>query len=93
MKKNYRQAFNALKKMGCPVIERPEGDRDGLFVISAEENVDRVWADYWEYSCGDDVVFLLFGGVRGVAQDICDVLHEHGLYAEWINPGIVGVYE
>lgn len=83
MRRKYRNAFNELKALGCPVIERPEGDRDGAFVISGESNCDKVWADYWEPAFG------LFG----VNMDVVNVLRKHGLHAEWINPGCVGVYE
>ena len=82
MKRNERNAFNELEAMGAPVIERPEGDGDGPFVLSAEDNVDRVWADYWQGEFG------LFG----VAQDVCDIAEKHGLFCEWINPGCVGFY-
>lgn len=83
MTRDERKLFNALKAMGCPVISRPDGDADGAFVISAEDNVDRVWADYWEDWFGE----------FGVAQDVCDVVRKHGFFCEWINPGIVGVYK
>ncbi len=28
----------------------------------------------------------------GVRQDVVEILDRNGLYAEWINPGMVGVY-
>ncbi|QGH74780.1 hypothetical protein MAL1_00001 [Bacteriophage DSS3_MAL1] len=83
MKANERKAFNELKAIGAPVIERPEGDGDGPFVLSAEDNDSRIWADYYSPEFG------LFG----VAQDVTDILESNGLFAEWINPGMVGVYQ
>ena len=82
MKRNERNLFNALKAMGAPVIERPEGDGDGPFVLSAEDNYDFIWADYYM----DDY------GEFGVATVVCDKAREHGMFPEWINPGIVGFY-
>lgn len=82
MTRNERNLYGALKAMGAPVIERPEGDGDGGFVMSAEDNYDHVWADYWmpDY------------GMFGVMQRVYDLAIEHDLHPEWINPGCVGFY-
>jgi len=80
MKRNYRKAFTELKKMGCPVIEGG-WDREDGFIISAEMNEHDIWADYYEQGYGH----------FGVKQEVCDVLGKHDLFAEWINPGVVGV--
>ena len=46
MKQHYRKAFNALKKIGAPVIEGGDNGED-TFRISAEDNTDeKRWADY-----------------------------------------------
>ena len=82
MKRNYRKAYTALKKMGVPVIEGG-WNGDDKFSISAEMNEHDTWADY----------YAMDYGVFGVKQSICDVLDKHGLFAEWINPGVVGVCE
>ena len=86
MKRNYRNAFNALEKIGAPVFERD----DRLF-ISAEDNCDEMWADYYAmgdgYSCGgalDDF---------GVNNKINAILGKFGLFAEWQNPGCLAVCE
>jgi hypothetical protein len=80
-----KKAFNALKKLGAPVHHLGEGwSGNSLFSISAEENYDRVWADYY-----DEYNFL----DCGVDPDIRDVLDKYGLYTEWANPGVLEVYE
>ena len=86
MKRNYRTAYNQLLKMQCPVIEG--GDRgEDTFRISAERNCEdvneTVWADYNNMGWG------LFG----VNTQITTVLDANGLYAEWINPGVLAVIE
>ncbi len=83
MKQNERKAFNKLAAMGCPVIERPVNDPEAPFVISGENNDDRIWACYYAMEYGE----------FGIALDVCTVLRENGLFAEWINPGIAGVYQ
>jgi len=81
MKQQYIAPFNALKKMGVPVYVRD--DMDGRFQISAEEENSSDWADY--YSRPSDWAF-------GINPKIDAVLSKHGLFAEWINPGELGVY-
>ena len=83
MTRNHRLAFNALKKIGCPVYERSDIEN---FQISAEDNRDYVWADYYE---GD----YLDGYEFGVSPKITKTLAKYGLHAEWINPGELGVYD
>jgi len=84
MKKQFRQAFNKLQKMGVPVFERvdhPEG-----FLISAEENESYQWLDYWNESPNR------FEG-ETAHPDIQRVLSEYGLFAEWENPACMAVYD
>ena len=87
MKNNYRKAFTALKKIGAPVIKGGYNGED-TFRISGEDNVDEIWADYYEESTGSSDNFLF-----GVNNRINDILDDQGLYAEWINPGVLGVWE
>tara|TARA_R110000772_G_scaffold111457_1_gene215328 strand:+ start:598 stop:858 length:261 start_codon:yes stop_codon:yes gene_type:complete len=85
MKRNYRKAYNALKKMGVTVYE---GDYEGGegFRISGEDNYPITWADYYkEFDVGLDDF--------GVNHKINDVLHDNGLFAEWCNTGVLGVAE
>ena len=86
MDSNFRKAFTQLAKMGVPVIE---GGWDGedTFRISGEDNYhDTVWADYWQEFAPKDWHF-------GVNPKIEKVLQKHGLYSEWVNPGVLGVYK
>ena len=86
MKRNYRTAYNQLLKMQCPVIEGGNRGED-TFRISAEQNCEdvneTVWADYNNMGWG------LFG----VNTVITNILDDNGLYAEWINPGVLAVIE
>jgi hypothetical protein len=82
MKRKYRTAFNQLSKIGVPV--RDHGNDD--FIISAEDNYDTVWADYYREN---DAALDDFG----VNHKINDILHANGLYAEWENGGVLGVSE
>jgi hypothetical protein len=92
MERNYRLAFNALKKIGAPVYERSDIKN---FQISAEGlsssaykgyNPDELWADYYDGYRIPDWNF-------GINPRIDEVLNQYGLHAEWINPGEIGVYE
>lgn len=77
---SYAKAFNELKKMGAPVFK----NEDGMF-ISAEENDDVCWADYYcEFNNGELDDF-------GVNKKINDTLDKYGLFAEWQNPGCVAI--
>lgn len=82
MKKQYRLAFNALKKLGVPVYERD--DMGGRFQISAEDAESYKWCDY--YYPFDNWDF-------GVNPVIDEVLAKYGLHSEWINAGELGVYD
>ena len=85
MQQQYRTAYNALKKMGAPVI-LGGGNGEDTFRISAEDNTDTVWADYYEEYCSEPAYEF------GVKREIVDVLEANGLMCEWINPGVLGVY-
>jgi hypothetical protein len=86
MDRNFREAFAQLEKMGVPVIEGGDDGDEGTFRISGEDNHNgTVWADYWEEFCDDSWAF-------GVNPEIEKVLSSHGLFCEWINPGVLGVY-
>lgn len=84
MEKQYKQAYRALKVMGVPVFTNADNDRLGNFFISAEAPGSTDWVDY--YDAPDDWIF-------GVNPTIETVLQSFGLYPEWVNPGLLGVYE
>jgi hypothetical protein len=82
MKRNYRNALNALNKLGVPTYQRSDMDH---FAISAEDAESYKFCDYYAYM-REDWEF-------GVSPTITDTLSKYGLHAEWINPGELGVYE
>ena len=88
MKRNHRLAFNALKKIGCPVYERSDIEN---FQISAEGiydyyDRDTVWADYYDG-------YRILDWEFGINPLITNTLRRYGLHAEWINAGEIGVYD
>jgi hypothetical protein len=82
MKRNYRNAFNALNKLGVPTYQRSDMEH---FAISAEDADSYKFCDYYAYM-REDWEF-------GVSPVITDTLRKYGLHAEWINAGELGVYE
>jgi hypothetical protein len=82
MKRNYRNALNALNKLGVPTYQRSDMDH---FAISAEDADSYKFCDYYAYM-REDWEF-------GVSPVITDTLRKYGLHAEWINAGELGVYE
>lgn len=84
MKRKYIAAFNNLQKMGCPVYEH--SDDDGNFSISAEDGDSYLWCDYYDGSTIPDWEF-------GVSPKITELLRSKGLFAEWMNPGRLVVFE
>jgi hypothetical protein len=82
MKRNYRNAFNALTKLGVPTYQRSDMEH---FAISAEDAESYKFCDYYAYM-REDWEF-------GVSPVITDTLRKYGLHAEWINAGELGVYE
>jgi hypothetical protein len=83
MKRAYRNAFNALNKLGVPTYQRSDIEN---FQISAEHENSYKFCDYYDGYCMPDWEF-------GVSPVITDTLRKYGLHAEWINAGELGVYE
>jgi len=89
MKRNYRQAYNELKKIGAPVFEGGDSGGD-TFRISAENNSEKnIWADYHAIPCFENGALDDFG----VNHKINVILEKNGLFAEWINPAVLAVCE
>ena len=84
MKRQYTKAFNTLKKLGCPVYEH--ADDNGNFSISTESTTEELWADYYD-------AWAIPGWNFGVNPKIDNILKKSGLFAEWVNPGRLSVYE
>jgi hypothetical protein len=79
MKNNVRKAFTALKEIDAPVFVR-----DNYLMISAEDNDNEIWADYYgEFR----------GGYPWVNPKVEQILSDNGLYAEWEDPGTIYVGE
>jgi len=85
MKRHARSAFTELKKLGVHVLS-PDLEWGGHFAISAEM--------YGDGSVGDnpDLKLRYYEDYWGENTIIPKVLSKHGLYFEWINAGVVGIY-
>ena len=93
MKRNARKAFTALKKIGAPVIASSDSE-NGHFVISGEDNYPETWADFYEGPLLEKV--LDNGEIEwafGVNPKITRILNTNRLMCEWINGGMLGVYD
>jgi hypothetical protein len=101
MNRNARNAYNALKKIGAPVLD-PDRGWGGHFAISAEgagrddlfyegskdlasDGMD--WAEYYSEDRNEE------WSVMGVHREILVILDKHGLFAEWCNAAVLGVYD
>lgn len=84
MQAKYRNAYNALKKLGVPVFTNADHEDRGNFGISAEEPESFEFVNY--YSMASDWVF-------GVSPVVENALRKYGLFAEWQNPGALSVHE
>jgi len=79
MKRHARTAYEALQRMGVPVLH-PDLEWGGHFAISGE---DKGGLDYY----GDTF------GEYGRGKQITDELSKHGLFFEWVNSGVAAVYD
>jgi hypothetical protein len=84
MKPQYKLAYQALKVMGVPVFTNEDNAKLGNFYINGEAPNSPEWADY--YDAPRDWLF-------GVNPAIEDILGNFNLMCEWVNPGLLGVYE
>jgi len=82
MKRDFRNAFNALKKLGVPV--REYGGDEPNFWITAEDGHD--FCNYYDGHMIPDWEF-------GVSPVITQTLRKYGLFAEWQNPAQLTVWE
>ena len=86
MKRNARNAYNALKKLGVHVLG-PELEWGGDFAISGECWGDGSEGDAWDKKLD---YYEDYWGERTV---IPGVLQKYGMDFEWVNPGVAAVYE
>ena len=99
MKRNARNAFNALKRLdqdgarNVHVIDRDDNGAHFLIGCEARTDNDEPVGDYYQEiireHVDDDGKIQNAFGIRTVVHEILD---DHGLYAEWVNPGLLGVY-
>ena len=94
MKRNARNAFNALKKIEAPVYDHIT-DNGCEFIIGAElrNSDDEYFCDYYGYSFEEHLdkkgnIVNAFG----IREDVWKILKKYELTAEWFNPAQVGVY-
>lgn len=83
MKRNYRTAYNALKKLGCPVFER--SDYPDRFLISTEYPESDQWANYYANPAA--------WGYENTSPLLDKILSKSGLFAEWENPACLIICE
>lgn len=96
MKRNARSAYAVLRKAGLTLMENNWSDH-AHFEIAFEDShvllpmLERksknrrakvYWADYW----GETASYL-------GSDDLNELLSKHGLYFEWINAAVAGVYD
>ena len=100
MNKQAKKAFTALKRIGAPVLDpslgwgghfaisgEVYGCDDGFYQGSKNYAADGMeWAEY--YSTDYQESYSVFG----VHNSIRAILEKNGLYSEWINGGVLGVY-
>lgn len=102
MKRHARNAFDALQKIGAPVTnhcqhgESLSNQWGAHFIISAElrDSNDSLFADYY----GEEIIegYDESGEIVnafGILESVNVILRDNGLFAEFIDPGTVGVYD
>lgn len=101
-KPHARKAGDELLKLGAPVYFHLAGEHGTHFIIGAElrDSDDRLYCDYYQEEVRErfdredvPVAERKILNVSGIMTEVHDILTKHGLYADWINPGQVGVYD
>lgn len=104
MKRHAKKAWNQLKHIGAPVLS-PDlgwGGEGAHFAISGEQyghdnGFYEGHKDYapdgnrWANAYSDDLEERY--SVLGVHREILKRLDANGLYAEWVNAGVLAVYD
>lgn len=88
MKNNARKVYKVLEKEGLSLMVS-NWSMYAHFEISVEEmpacfsdikeDAPIYWADYYDWYDGSD--------------DLNNLLQKHGLYFEWINAAVIGIYD
>lgn len=82
MKRKFAWAFDQLERMGVPVYVHV--DDKGNFSINAEDPKADGWVSYHNAPVHWDF---------GVCPEINQILRKQDLFAEWVNPGRLSIYE
>ncbi len=103
MKRHARNAFDALRKIDAPVINHCENgesleDQWGAhFILSAEDRDSNglLFADYYAEEIREetDAESGLILNAFGVREDVAEILRANSLFAEFIDPGTIGIYD
>ena len=84
MKAKYKEAYDVLKVMGVPVFVNEDHERRGNFGINAEDPRADEWVSYYHPP---------INWTFGVNPTLDAVLDQFKLFAEWQNPGCLGVWD
>ena len=99
MRKRFKKAFGELKKINAPVSENSEGS----FNVSAEDNAEEYWADFYgEFAGGLKEIKDKDGNVIDVEirpsagphinSKIKNIISKHDLELEWECAGYLTAY-
>lgn len=94
-------AADELLALDAPVYLHLAGENGAHFIVGAERrsNDEPLWCDYyqeevieaWSTPDKSDPSRRILND-SGIRTEMLDILDKHGLFAEWINPGQVGVF-
>lgn len=102
MPKNVLAAADELLALDAPVYLHLAGEHGSVFIIGAElrDSEDTHFCDYYQEELRErfdrtdvPIADRKILNAFGIRTDVHAILAKHGLWAEWINPGQVGVYE
>lgn len=84
----HKKAHDKLKALGCPVMPGGNWSACSIFEISGETAASAPnglpWADYYV-----DCESMPFGVNKVIESELAKA----GLFCEWINAGVLGVYK
>lgn len=104
MKRHARTAYNALQRLDTDEARNvhlinhgdPNNQWNAHFLIGCEPrgNGDEPVGDYYqEYIREHRDANGKIQNAFGIRTAIHDILDSHNLFAEWINPGLLGIYD
>ncbi len=96
-----RKAYDELLQINAPVYSRQEYGAQFLLGAELRDSNDHYFADYYgeevkEHYHPDDLEKphreRRILNIANVREDVWEILRKHGLYVEWINAGLAGIY-